>query len=77
MIHKHACADKRASYLNAMLPNVDSQTSSSDVFSLSLCVPRCCCQALIARAELYYTADVVGKWWVMEGGWGLPAVAQG
>lgn len=65
--------EKQACYLSAMLHNVDPECSSSDVLSPCSRVPRCCCQALIAWAGLYYTADVVGN----GGGGELPAVAQG
>lgn len=64
MISNRTRVDKQACSLSAMLhhgdPGAPAQTSS---LSLPICsrVLPCCCQALIARAELYYTADVVGN----------------
>lgn len=68
----HVWINEHATYL--MLRNVDPQCSSSDALSPCSRVPRCCCQVLIAWAELYCAADVVGN---EGGGRGVPAVAQG
>lgn len=51
--------NKHATYLQCYIMSIPNAPAQM----LSPCsrVPWCCCQALIAWAELYYTADVVSN----------------